>query len=89
MTRFVITVDEAVKLVLDTLKMAPKSLNVPILPAMLITDLALAFDDNADIEEIGIQPGEKLHEFLDEHQSSQHARKLSIEEIRKLIRETV
>jgi len=89
MTRFVITVDEAVKLVLQTLTMPPKSVNIPVLPAMLITDLALAFDDNADIEEIGIQPGEKLHEFLDEHQSSQHARKLTVAEIKELIRETV
>jgi len=89
MTRFVITVDEAVKLVLETLTMPPKSYNIPVLPAMRIVDLAWAFDKDADIEEIGIQPGEKLHEFLTEKQSSEHARKLTIPEIQELISATL
>ena len=89
MTRFVITVDEAVKLVLETLTMQPKSYNIPVLPAMRIVDLAWAFDKDADIEEIGIQPGEKLHEFLTEKQSSEHARKLTIPEIQELISATL
>lgn len=85
MTRFVITVNEAVHLVLDTLNMAPGSLNVPTLPAMRIVDLARAFDENCLIEEIGIQPGEKLHESLSENQSSEKARMLTIPEIKELI----
>lgn len=89
MTRFVITVHDAVKLVLQTLQMPARTLNIPTLPAMRIIDLALAFDENADIEEIGIQPGEKLHEFLKENQSSEHARKLTIDEIKELIRVTI
>jgi len=89
MTRFVITIDHAVRLVLETLQMPARSLNVPVLPAMRITDLAIAFDPNADIEEIGIQSGEKLHEFLTEKQSSEHARKLTIDEIKELISATL
>ena len=89
MTRFVITVNEAVRLVLDTLNMAPGSLNVPTLPAMRIVDLARAFDENCLIEEIGIQPGEKLHESLSENQSSDNARMLTIPEIKELINATI
>lgn len=89
MTRFLITIPQAVDLVLATLKMEPGSTNVPILPAMRILDLAYAFEENADIEEFGIQPGEKIHEFLTPTQSSEHARKLTIPEIQELIREAV
>jgi UDP-N-acetylglucosamine 4,6-dehydratase len=89
MTRFVITIDEAVKLVLQTLDMAPKSLNIPTLPAMRIVDLAKAFDPDAVIDEIGIFPGEKLHESLSLTQSSEDARKLTVDEIKELIRESV
>jgi UDP-N-acetylglucosamine 4,6-dehydratase len=85
MTRFIITIDQAVDLVLETLMMPVKTLNVPDLPALRLTDLAKAFDENAVIDEIGIQPGEKLHEFLTPTQSSEDARKLTIPEIRKLI----
>jgi UDP-N-acetylglucosamine 4,6-dehydratase/5-epimerase len=85
MTRFVITVSEAIGLIMDTLKMPPGSLNIPELPAIRIIDLAKAFDPEAVIEEIGIFPGEKLHESLSEDQSSEHARKLSVAEIKQLL----
>jgi UDP-N-acetylglucosamine 4,6-dehydratase/5-epimerase len=85
----VLTVEDAVKLVLQTLTMAPGSLNVPFLPAMRIVDLARAFDENCLIEEIGIQPGEKLHESLSPSQSSENARMLTIPEIKELINATI
>jgi UDP-N-acetylglucosamine 4,6-dehydratase len=85
MTRFVITIDQAVDLVVETLMMPPKGLNIPNLPAMRIVDLAKAFDPEAVIEEIGIFPGEKLHESLSPTQSSEDARRMSIAEIRSLI----
>jgi UDP-N-acetylglucosamine 4,6-dehydratase len=89
MTRFVITINEAIDLVMDTLDMPPRTLNIPTLPAMRIVDLAKAFDPEANVEEIGIQPGEKLHESLSEKQSSNNARLLSIADIRELINDTV
>lgn len=85
MTRFVITVAEAIDLVMDTLDMSPGTVNIPRLPAMRIIDLAKAFDPEAVIEEIGMFPGEKLHESLQEGQSSEDAVKLTVPEIRGLI----
>ncbi len=85
MTRFVLTVAQAIDLVMDTLDMPPGTLNIPTLPAMRIVDLAKAFDPEANVEEIGIQPGEKLHEALTPEQTSDRARMLTIEEIRELI----
>lgn len=89
MTRFVITIQEAIDLVMQTLDMPDGSINIPELPAMRIVDLAKAFDENAVIEEIGAFPGEKLHESLSATQSSEDARKMTIPEIRKLIEETL
>jgi UDP-N-acetylglucosamine 4,6-dehydratase/5-epimerase len=89
MTRFVITIQEAIDLVMETLNMPAGTINIPILPAMRIVDLAKAFDENAVIEEIGAFPGEKLHESLSATQSSEDAVKMTIPEIRKLIEETI
>lgn len=89
MTRFVITVQQAIDLVLDTMDMDPGTINIPRLPAMRIIDLAKAFDPDAVIEEIGIFPGEKLHESLCEGRSSEDAVKLTVEEIRELIDATI
>jgi len=89
MTRFVITIDQAIKLIMRSIGMARGSINIPDLPAIRIVDLAMAFDPRATIEEIGIQPGEKLHEMLSESQSSEHARKLSVSEIQELINATM
>jgi UDP-N-acetylglucosamine 4,6-dehydratase len=85
MTRFVITFDQAIQLVLQALTAPPRSVTVPTLPAIRIVDLAKAFDESADFEVIGIQDGEKLHEVLSDTQSSETAEKLTVEEIRGLI----
>ena len=34
------------------------------IPSMKVTDVALAIDDKAKQEEVGIRPGEKLHEQM-------------------------
>jgi len=34
------------------------------IPSMKVTDVALAIDENAKQEEVGIRPGEKLHEQM-------------------------
>ena len=85
MTRFVITVQQAIDLVMETLDMPAGSMNIPRLPAMRIIDLAKAFDPEATIEEIGIFPGEKLHESLCDGRCSEDAVKLTVEEIKELI----
>ncbi|MFJ3956448.1 UDP-N-acetylglucosamine 4,6-dehydratase (inverting) [Arthrobacter sp. NPDC090010] len=65
MTRFWITLDQAVKFVLDSFEiMQGGELYVPKIPSVRITDLARAVDENATTHEIGIRPGEKLHEEM-------------------------
>jgi UDP-N-acetylglucosamine 4,6-dehydratase len=65
MTRFWISIEEAVKFVIDSLKiMSGGELYVPRIPSMRITDLAKAVSPEAKLEEIGMRPGEKLHEEM-------------------------
>ena len=65
MTRFWITLDQAVHFVLNVLKMAKKGdLFVPKMPSMKITDLAKAIAPDCKHKIVGIRPGEKLHETL-------------------------
>lgn len=65
MTRFWISLDQAVKFVLDSLEMMKGGeLYVPRIPSMKIVDLARAISSNAVLEEIGMRPGEKLHEEM-------------------------
>jgi UDP-N-acetylglucosamine 4,6-dehydratase len=65
MTRFWISIEEAVRFVLDSLEMMTGGeLYVPRIPSMRISDLALAVAPDANLEEIGMRPGEKLHEEM-------------------------
>lgn len=65
MTRFWITLPQAVKFVLDSLEiMSGGELYVPRIPSVRITDLAEAIAPGAPTHEIGIRPGEKLHEEM-------------------------
>lgn len=65
MTRFWITLDQAVKFVDESFAMmAGGELYVPRIPSMRILDLAEAIAPGSPIEEIGIRPGEKLHEEM-------------------------
>ena len=65
MTRFWINIDAAVKFVLSSLEMMKGGeLFVPRIPSMKLVDLAKAIDPNAEIIEIGMRPGEKLHEEM-------------------------
>jgi len=65
MTRFWITLGEAVELVIKALHhMQGGEIFVPRLPSMKIIDLAKAIAPECKIELIGIRPGEKLHEML-------------------------
>ena len=65
MTRFWISIEDAVKFVIDSLEMmSGGELYVPRIPSMKIVDLAHAVSPNSKLEEIGMRPGEKLHEEM-------------------------
>lgn len=65
MTRFWITLEQGVNLVLKTLEqMHGGELFVPKIPSCGIQTVAKAVAPECRIEEIGIRPGEKLHEQL-------------------------
>jgi len=65
MTRFWISIENAVKFVIDSLEMMTGGeLYVPRIPSMKIIDLAHAVSPGAKLVEIGIRPGEKLHEEM-------------------------
>ena len=65
MTRFWITLQQGVDFVIDSFKfMQGGEIFVPKLPSVLIPDLAKSINPNAEIEIIGIRPGEKIHEVM-------------------------
>jgi UDP-N-acetylglucosamine 4,6-dehydratase len=65
MTRFWITLPEGVDLVLSSLAMMRGGeVFVPKIPSMKMTDLVTAMSPHAQIEVVGIRPGEKLHEMM-------------------------
>jgi len=65
MTRFMISLEEGVKLVWHAFDdMKGGEIYVKKIPSMKVTDVALAIDSRAIQEEVGIRPGEKLHEQM-------------------------
>jgi len=77
MTRFWITLDQAVEFVLSSLPLVRGGETfVPKIPSMRVTDLARALAPDADHRVIGIRPGEKLHEVLLTEDEARHSRDL-------------
>jgi UDP-N-acetylglucosamine 4,6-dehydratase (inverting) len=65
MTRFMISLEEGVKLVWDAFDdMCGGEIYVKKIPSMKVTDIARAIAPNANFKNIGIRPGEKLHEQM-------------------------
>jgi UDP-N-acetylglucosamine 4,6-dehydratase len=65
MTRFWITLDAAVRFVVDSFDMMQGGeLFVPRIPSMRILDLVEAVAPDAPTHEMGMRPGEKLHEEM-------------------------
>jgi UDP-N-acetylglucosamine 4,6-dehydratase/5-epimerase len=65
MTRFMISLEEGVELVWHAFEdMVGGEIYVKKIPSMKVTDIALAVDESAKQEEVGIRPGEKLHEQM-------------------------
>lgn len=79
MTRFLMTLDDSVDLIMHTLKLGTSGETwIPKLPAMRIGDLADIFARryNKQIKVIGLRPGEKLHEDLVTESESVRARSI-------------
>jgi len=65
MTRFWITLEQSVNFVLSSLSiMAGGEIFVPKIPSMKMVDLAKAIAPDTPHRDIGIRPGEKLHEVM-------------------------
>ncbi len=78
MTRFWITLPQAVDFVMNSFRdMSGGELYVPRIPSMKVVDLAEAIAPGAKMVDIGIRPGEKLHEEM-----------ISMEDARRTIRQT-
>lgn len=74
MTRFWITLPEAVDLVLFAIEhMVGGEVFVPRIPSVRVTDLAAAVAPGVPYDVVGIRPGEKLHESLLTADESRHS----------------
>jgi UDP-N-acetylglucosamine 4,6-dehydratase len=73
MTRFMITLEQGVDLVWHAFEdMVGGEIYVKKTPSMKVTDIALAVVPNARHENIGIRPGEKLHEQMISPEDAPH-----------------
>lgn len=85
-TRFWMTLDEAVDLVMQTIETAAEGgVRVPDLPAYRLGDLFLAmnFPHSNIVFDPNLGPGEKLHESMLAGQSSEAARRMSVAELQE------
>lgn len=80
-TRFWMTKDEAVDLVMDTIEKMPTLPVIPNLPAYRLGDLAEALGISPVT--VGLNAYEKTHEEMSEGNASDFARRMTVEEIRK------
>ena len=65
MTRFWLSLEQGVRFVIRNIEtMQGGEVFVPKIPSMKVIDLAKAVAPTAELETIGIRPGEKLHELL-------------------------
>jgi UDP-N-acetylglucosamine 4,6-dehydratase/5-epimerase len=74
MTRFWITLDQAVEFVLSCMgKVKGGEVFIPKIPSMRVMDLAATLAPEAERRMVGIRPGEKLHEVLLTEDEARHA----------------
>lgn len=65
MTRFWITLDQAVRFVVQSLgRMQGGEIFIPRIPSMSIVEIARAIGPDCETEIIGVRPGEKLHDVM-------------------------
>jgi UDP-N-acetylglucosamine 4,6-dehydratase len=78
MTRFWLSLDQGVDFTIRCIEqMQGGEVFVPKIPSMRITDLAKAIAPDAEIDFIGIRPGEKLHEVLISEDEARHTIELA------------
>lgn len=90
MTRFLITLDDAVDLVLETLKGGKTGqIYIRKSPACTMLTLARAISQIFEVKNVckivGVRTGEKIHETLVEGYTSDNARQLNVEQVKKLL----
>jgi len=65
MTRFWITLRQGVQFVMDAIEqMHGGEIFIPKIPSMSLLDLAATIAPDCELQQVGIRPGEKLHEIL-------------------------
>lgn len=84
-TRFWMTMEQAVQLVLDTIEKMPREPVIPTLPAYCLGDLASAMGIES-ANKIGLAEYEKLHEGMADGNTSDVARRMTIDEIREALK---
>jgi UDP-N-acetylglucosamine 4,6-dehydratase len=73
MTRFWLSLEQGVRFTIRAIEeMQGGEVFVPKIPSMRVVDLARAIAPEAEIEVIGIRPGEKLHEVLISEDEARH-----------------
>ena len=73
MTRFWITLDQGVNLVLRAFHASEGGeIFVPKIPSMKVLDVARAIGPTCDLKVVGIRPGEKLHECMISEEDAEH-----------------
>jgi len=78
MTRFWITLGHGVEFVIKCVDlMHGGEVFVPKIPSMKVTDLAETIAPGCKLQEIGIRPGEKVHEVLLTEEESRHAKEFT------------
>jgi len=78
MTRFWLTLEQAVSIVINSIEtMWGGEVFVPKIPSMRLMDLAQAIAPDCKVREIGIRPGEKLHEVLVSQDEARHTREFN------------
>ena len=82
MTRFLISLNMASDFVLDSFGfMQGGELYVPRIPSIKIVDLAKAISSESELVEVGIRPGEKLHEEMISHEDIRRTIQVSPERL--------
>jgi UDP-N-acetylglucosamine 4,6-dehydratase len=73
MTRFWLSLEQGVRFVISCIEqMEGGEVFVPKIPSMKVIDLSKAIAPEADVDIIGIRPGEKLHEVLISEDEARH-----------------